>query len=196
MKIKLKEKEVAITSLQKKFELEKEFGNEQLQKLRKENQSLADQFDQAIIFIDELDAELESLQIKDYRATEENKELREKLKVKHESSLLSGVIISFMGLKIEDNEEKIRNLSSILAKRERSLNELSYSYLQSQETVEKWRNEASDFAKQLQESRDLCSKLEARISNIQAKFAEKLSGKEPVVILKQIWKRLLNHLTR
>ncbi|KAK2984874.1 hypothetical protein RJ640_008639 [Escallonia rubra] len=153
LETRLKEKEAAIMSLQKNFELEmlnkNDEQNKQVQKANKERQSLMNQLNSANStimglgkelqsekkIIEELEVQIDSLTTSLTRAGEDKKVLEEKLKEKIDAIEVLQERISLLSLEIKDKEDNLHYLTSALAAKEMELKNLSFMYGQTQDEV-------------------------------------------------------------
>ncbi|KAL6539156.1 MAR-binding filament-like protein [Orobanche gracilis] len=150
---KLKEKEAAITLLERKFESdlsnEKEYRNMALSKANNEKQSLLDQLELANGTIKSLGGDLqkqkklaedqniriEHLEIDLNRTRDENNELQEQLQENFDSLSLSQEKVNLLSLEIKDTEDNLQTVNSKIDQKERELDQLSSVYKQTQDRI-------------------------------------------------------------
>ncbi|KAI3463348.1 hypothetical protein Pfo_020011 [Paulownia fortunei] len=151
--VKLKEKEAAITRLEKKFESEllneKEVRNKALAKANEEKQSLVNQLELANGTIRSLGQDLqkekrlaeektiqvERLEVSLHKAGAEKRELQEQLKEKLDSVAVLQERINLLSSEIKGKEDNLHNANSKLVEKERELHELSSFYQQTQDQL-------------------------------------------------------------
>ncbi|XP_073138272.1 MAR-binding filament-like protein 1-1 isoform X4 [Henckelia pumila] len=163
VKTKLKEKEAAITSLEKKFE-SKMLKNEEA---RNKDFARANEMQQSLI--NRLNtANEKKMAFHEEQLGEREKqfhEIEERLIVALDEVKKDGVLISNLTQENQDLSEKLEaELKSVKILEQ----ELKIAL----EMLEKSRNEASDLSKQLQKSRSLCLELEAEVSKVKAEFTK------------------------
>ncbi|PIM97285.1 hypothetical protein CDL12_30246 [Handroanthus impetiginosus] len=153
MNIKLKEKEDAITSLEKKIETEllneREVRIKVLAKANEDQQSLVNRLNLASDTITDLESELRKektlvedlttqvndLEVSLHEAQYQKIELQEQLKEKQDSLSVLQEKINLLSSEIEDKENNLRFLDSELARGERELNDLRTLYLRSLDQI-------------------------------------------------------------
>ncbi|KAL8056183.1 hypothetical protein ABFX02_04G102900 [Erythranthe guttata] len=151
--LKLKEKEAAITFLEKKFETdlsnEKEARNKALAKANEEKQSLSNQLGLANgtvkslgqelqkekRLIEEKTARIEILENSLNKASNEKRELQEQLKEKLDSIEVLRERIDLLSLEIKDKEDSLRNVNSKFVEKESELAQLSSVYQQARDEI-------------------------------------------------------------
>lgn len=151
LRTKLKEKEAAIASMERKFESdlmnEEKMRNQQVTKFREEQQSLVSKLKSAndtVVglglelqkerkVIGELKATVDGLQIDLVKAREDKKEIQEKLTENLESLAVLQEKTNFLSGEIKDKDDNIQNLSSALAGKEMELEKLNSIYQQLQD---------------------------------------------------------------
>lgn len=161
MKNKLKEKEAAITSLEKKFEeeliYEKEVQYKALGKVKAEQQSLVKKLEVATVtiarlgqelrreqkLVEELTINVDNLEQHVQNAGDEKRQLQQQLKEKLNSVGVLQEKIDLLSLEIKDKEYTIWHLSAKLADKERELNQLSSVYQQSQDWLTSLQSEST-----------------------------------------------------
>lgn len=147
----LKEKEAAVSLLEKKFEEElkneKEFHNKELGKAKAEQQSLVNQLEIATgtvtnltqelqteqKIIEELNIQVNNLEHCFQNAGDEKRQLKQQLKEKLNRVGLFQERIDLLSMEIKDKENTIWHLTSKLSEKDRELNELSSVYKQSED---------------------------------------------------------------
>lgn len=161
MKNKLKEKQAAITSLEKKFEeeliYEKEVQYKVLGKVKAEQQSLVKKLEVATVtiarlgqelrkeqkLVEELTINVDNLEQHFQNAGDEKRQLQQQLKEKLDSVGVLQEKIDLLSLEIKDKEYTIWHLSAKLADKERELNQLSSVYQQSQDWLTSLQSEST-----------------------------------------------------
>ncbi|KAL8458187.1 hypothetical protein ACS0TY_035904 [Phlomoides rotata] len=150
MKMKLKEKESAITSVEKKFEEEllneKELQNKVLAKVNEEKQSLVNQLklandtikslvqEQQTVkrLIEKLTIQVDDLERNIDEAEEETRQVEQQFKQKLDSASVLQERINLLSSEIKDKEDSNGHLKSKLSDRERELDRLTSVYQQSE----------------------------------------------------------------
>ncbi|KAK4349962.1 hypothetical protein RND71_029275 [Anisodus tanguticus] len=153
MKNKLKDKEAAFVSMEKKFESEllneREVRNNQLKKAGEEQQALAKQLNSAKIAVtnlgrelhkenksaEELKVEIEGLRNGLMQTKEDKKKLQEELKEKLDLIQVLQEKITLLTTEIKDKEASLQSSNSKLAEKESEVDRLSSMYQQSQDQL-------------------------------------------------------------
>ncbi|KAL3528788.1 hypothetical protein ACH5RR_008110 [Cinchona calisaya] len=196
MRNKLKEKEDAIVSMKKKFESdlinEKEIHNQQVAKLREEQQSLVSQLKSAkdtVVglgleqqkvrkLVGELKATINGLQIDLVKAEEDKKEIREKLTEKLESLGVLQEKINFLGWEIKDKDNNIQSLSSAVADKEMKLEKLNSTYQQLQDRLLGLNSENEELKDNLVKNEKELGLKTVAVDDLNAQVGELLAEKE------------------
>ncbi|XP_011072628.1 MAR-binding filament-like protein 1-1 [Sesamum indicum] len=197
MNNKLKEKEAAIASLEKKFEMEllneKDVQNKELAKANLERQSLVDRLNLARHVITRMGQALEkekslykelTIQAHDLEnslkeAGNEKRELQEQLKKKIDSVAVSQERFNLLASEIKDKEADLRYASWAIAEKDREVDQLSIAYRQSLVQLTSLNAEIKQLKdvllkneKELQPRNETVLKLEAELTSSLAKIDE------------------------
>ncbi|KAL2243359.1 UNVERIFIED_CONTAM: MAR-binding filament-like protein 1-1 [Sesamum indicum] len=197
MNNKLKEKEAAIASLEKKFEMEllneKDVQNKELAKANLERQSLVDRLNLARHEITRMGQALEkekslyrelTIQAHDLEnslkeAGNEKRELQEQLKKKIDSVAVSQERFNLLASEIKDKEADLRYASWAIAEKDREVDQLSIAYRQSLVQLTSLNAEIKQLKdvllkneKELQPRNETVLKLEAELTSSLAKIDE------------------------
>ncbi|XP_057773019.1 MAR-binding filament-like protein 1-1 [Salvia miltiorrhiza] len=206
MKNLLKEKDAAITSLEKKFEEElineKEFLNKELGRVKAEHQSLVNQLAMATDTISNLGQELQkeqnivkelAIEVDDLEhciqnAGDEKRQLQQQLKEKLDSVGALQERMGLLSLDIKDKEDTIQHLSCSLADKNRELDQLSSVYQQCEDhliSLESENKQLKDVLlrnqKELELKYEMVHELDAELNTLKAEKDE--SNKKLAAIL-------------
>ncbi|KAL3631859.1 MAR-binding filament-like protein [Castilleja foliolosa] len=176
MRIELKEKNAAVTSLEKKIEeelsYEKEVRKKMLAKSNEEHLALLSQLNLANDTIKSIGHELQeqrklaeelTFQVDDHEtslrgARVEKTELQQQLNEKLGSLSALHERVDFLSSEVNDKENKLRDLNSKFSEKERELDELRSVYLQSEDRVINLNSEIGKLKDAVSENKEVESK--------------------------------------
>ncbi|KAJ8553378.1 hypothetical protein K7X08_024056 [Anisodus acutangulus] len=168
MKNKLKDKEAAFVSTEKKFESEllneREIQNNQLKEAGEEQQALVKQLNSAKIAVtnlgrelhkekksaEELKVEIEGLRNDLMQKKENKKKLQEELKEKRDLIQVLQEKITLLTTEIKDKESSLQSSNSKLAEKESEVDRLSSMYQQSQDQLMNLTSEIKELKDEVQ----------------------------------------------